>query len=110
MKIFFVSQAKNDKEVFDREDSYECYILDVDGVLTYSNYKNNETANIDIEKVILLRKICDRSSAKVVKVVVLCLFIIFAVCFCHHEFIKVRENYMQKAQSVSICASIVGGS
>lgn len=30
--------------------------------------------------------------------------------FCHHEFIKIRENYMQKAQSVSICASIVDGS
>lgn len=40
--------------------------LDVDGVLTYSNYKNNETANIDIEKVRLLKEICDKSNAKVV--------------------------------------------
>lgn len=40
--------------------------LDVDGVLTYSNYKNNETADIDIEKVRLLKEICDKSNAKVV--------------------------------------------
>ncbi len=31
--------------------------LDVDGELTYSNYKNKETANIDIEKVKMLKEI-----------------------------------------------------
>lgn len=40
--------------------------LDVDGELTYSNYQNINTANIDIEKVKLLREICDRTGAKVV--------------------------------------------
>lgn len=40
--------------------------LDVDGELTYSNYKNEETANIDIDKVKLLKKICDKTNAKVV--------------------------------------------
>lgn len=40
--------------------------LDVDGELTYSNYRNEETANIDIEKVKLLKEICDKGNAKVV--------------------------------------------
>lgn len=40
--------------------------LDVDGELTYSNYKNEDTANIDIEKVKLLKEICDKTGAKVV--------------------------------------------
>lgn len=40
--------------------------LDVDGELTYSEYENEETADIDIEKVKLLKEICDRSNAKVV--------------------------------------------
>ena len=40
--------------------------LDVDGELTYMNYKNASTANIDIEKVKLLRQICDATGAKVV--------------------------------------------
>lgn len=40
--------------------------LDVDGELTYSNYQNEETANIDIEKVKFLKEICDRTGAKVV--------------------------------------------
>ncbi len=40
--------------------------LDVDGELTYSNYRNKETANIDIDKVKLLKEICDKTNAKVV--------------------------------------------
>lgn len=40
--------------------------MDVDGELTYSNYENDKTANIDIEKVKLLKEICDRTGAKVV--------------------------------------------
>lgn len=40
--------------------------LDVDGELTYSEYENEETADIDIEKVKLLKEICDRTDAKVV--------------------------------------------
>ena len=40
--------------------------LDVDGELTYMNYNNPSTANIDIEKVKLLRLICDATGAKVV--------------------------------------------
>lgn len=40
--------------------------LDVDGELTYSDYDNKETANIDIEKVKLLKEICDKTNAKVV--------------------------------------------
>ena len=40
--------------------------LDVDGELTYSDYDNDETANIDIEKVKLLKEICDKTNAKVV--------------------------------------------
>jgi hypothetical protein len=40
--------------------------LDVDGELTYSDYANNETSNIDIEKVKLLKEICDRGNASVV--------------------------------------------
>lgn len=40
--------------------------LDVDGELTYSNYENETTANIDIEKVKLLKEICDKTNAKVV--------------------------------------------
>ena len=35
--------------------------LDVDGELTYSNYQNRETANIDIEKVKLVKEICDKT-------------------------------------------------
>lgn len=40
--------------------------MDIDGELTYSNYRNNKTANIDIEKVKLLKEICDKTGAKVV--------------------------------------------
>lgn len=40
--------------------------LDVDGELTYSDYENEETAHIDIEKVKLLKEICDKTDAKVV--------------------------------------------
>jgi len=40
--------------------------LDVDGELTYMDYNNPDTANIDIEKVKLLRQICDATDAKVV--------------------------------------------
>ena len=40
--------------------------LDVDGELTYSSYKNNETQNIDPEKILLVKEICDRTGAKVV--------------------------------------------
>ena len=40
--------------------------LDVDGEITYSDYENEETANIDIEKVKLLKEICDKTDAKVV--------------------------------------------
>lgn len=38
--------------------------LDVDGELTYSNYKNEETANIDIGKVKLLKEICDKAEER----------------------------------------------
>lgn len=38
----------------------------MDGELTYSNYRNRETANIDIEKVKLVKEICDKTGAKVV--------------------------------------------
>ena len=40
--------------------------LDVDGELTYSDYDNSETSDIDVEKVKLLKEICDRTGAKVV--------------------------------------------
>lgn len=40
--------------------------LDVDGELTYSNYRNEETADIDVEKVKMLREICEKTNAKVV--------------------------------------------
>lgn len=40
--------------------------LDVDGELTYGNYQNEETANIDINKVKLLKEICNKTDAKVV--------------------------------------------
>lgn len=40
--------------------------LDVDGELTYSEYENEKTADIDVEKVKLLKEICDRTDAKVV--------------------------------------------
>lgn len=40
--------------------------LDVDGELTYSDYENAENANIDVEKVKLLKEICDSVNAKVV--------------------------------------------
>lgn len=40
--------------------------LDVDGELTYSDYENENTANIDIEKVLLLKEICDKTNSKVV--------------------------------------------
>lgn len=40
--------------------------LDVDGILTYSGYKNKETDDIDIEKVKILKDICDESNADVV--------------------------------------------
>lgn len=40
--------------------------MDVDGELTYSNYRNDETANIDINKVKLLKEICNKTGAKIV--------------------------------------------
>lgn len=40
--------------------------LDVDGELTYSNYENEATADIDVEKVKLLKEICDQTNANVV--------------------------------------------
>lgn len=40
--------------------------LDVDGELTYSAYENPDTEDIDIEKVKLLKEICNRTGAKVV--------------------------------------------
>ena len=40
--------------------------LDVDGELTYSDYSNEETADIDVNKVILLKELCDKCNAKVV--------------------------------------------
>lgn len=47
-------------------DSIKIIFLDVDGELTYSDYENKETANIAIEKVKLLKEICDNTGAKVV--------------------------------------------
>lgn len=49
-----------------KEDKLKIVFLDVDGELTYSDYENEETANIDPEKVLLLKKICDATNAKVV--------------------------------------------
>lgn len=40
--------------------------LDVDGILTYSDYENEDTSNIDVDKVKLLKEICDSTNAKVV--------------------------------------------
>lgn len=40
--------------------------LDVDGILTYSEYDNDETANIDVSKVNLLKRILEENNAKVV--------------------------------------------
>ena len=40
--------------------------LDVDGVLAYSSYTNRDTANIDIDKVKMIKEICDKTAAKVV--------------------------------------------
>ena len=40
--------------------------LDVDGELTYSTYINKDTEHIDIEKVKMLKHICDSTNAKVV--------------------------------------------
>lgn len=40
--------------------------LDVDGVLAYEAYRNEETANIDLEKVKLLKEICTIADASVV--------------------------------------------
>lgn len=40
--------------------------LDVDGVLSYSKYRNSETDDIDIDKVKLLKQICDKTGSKVV--------------------------------------------
>ncbi|MGM9878817.1 MAG: HAD domain-containing protein [Bacilli bacterium] len=40
--------------------------LDVDGVLIHQNYKNKETENIDEEKIKLLKKIIDETSAKII--------------------------------------------
>ena len=39
--------------------------LDVDGVLAYSSYKNKDTADIDVSKVLLLKEICDKTEAGV---------------------------------------------
>lgn len=40
--------------------------LDVDGVLAYNKYRNKETADIDVEKVKMLKEICDKGNANVV--------------------------------------------
>ncbi len=40
--------------------------LDVDGVLTYAKYTNEKTKDIDIEKVKLLKRICDETNSGVV--------------------------------------------
>lgn len=40
--------------------------LDIDGVLVHSNYKNQETKNIDESKIKLLKKIIEETSAKIV--------------------------------------------
>lgn len=40
--------------------------LDVDGILTYSKYRNKETCNIDPDKIKLLKKLCDDTDASVV--------------------------------------------
>ena len=40
--------------------------LDVDGELTYSAYRNKDTEDIDIEKVKMLKHICDSTGSKVV--------------------------------------------
>lgn len=40
--------------------------LDVDGELTYSDYSNDKTFDIDVEKVKLLKLLCDKTNAKVV--------------------------------------------
>jgi hypothetical protein len=40
--------------------------LDVDGELTYSAYRNKNTQDIDIEKVKLVKEICDSTGAKIV--------------------------------------------
>ena len=47
---------------------YICNIvfLDVDGVLAHHNYRNKDIAHINIEKVQLLKEICDKGNAKVV--------------------------------------------
>lgn len=42
----------------------------MDGELTYSDYRNEGTANIDIEKVELLKEICDKTGAKLLLVLV----------------------------------------
>lgn len=40
--------------------------LDVDGVLTYSTFSDDKTENIDVEKIIMLREICEKTDSKVV--------------------------------------------
>lgn len=40
--------------------------LDIDGELTYAGYSNEETHNIDSEKVVLLKEIVDATDAKIV--------------------------------------------
>lgn len=50
----------------DKEYILKIIFLDCDGELTYSNYRNEDTADIDIEKVKLLKEICDNTGAKVV--------------------------------------------
>lgn len=40
--------------------------LDVDGELTYSKYENAKTANIDVEKVKILKQIADENDADIV--------------------------------------------
>ena len=40
--------------------------LDVDGVIAYSSYTNKNTANIDVDKVKMLKEICDKTNASVV--------------------------------------------
>lgn len=51
-------------------DYVKIIFLDVDGELTYSNYQNRETANIDIEKVKLVKEICDKTGLKLLLVLV----------------------------------------
>lgn len=49
-----------------KENIYNVVFLDVDGVLAHHGYRNKDTEHINIEKVQLLKEICDKGNAKVV--------------------------------------------